>query len=61
MRLEVTVTYSSGLQEKFPSDDWLRIKIALTLDDIIQTGVAYLAFKKMKAKFTEKVEGLNNE
>ncbi|MFS8601181.1 hypothetical protein LRO89_01020 [Priestia megaterium] len=60
MRLEFTVTYSSGLQEKFPSDDWQRIKITPTLDDITQTGIAYLTFEKMKADFTQKVDDLNN-
>ncbi|WP_455920095.1 glycosyl hydrolase family 28-related protein [Priestia megaterium] len=59
MRLEFTVTYSNGLQEKFPSDDWQRIKITPTLDDITQTNIAYLTFEKMKADFTQKVDDLN--
>jgi hypothetical protein len=59
MRLEFTVTYSNGLQEKFPSDDWQRIKITPTLDDITQTEIAYLTFEKMKADFTQKVDDLN--
>lgn len=59
MRLEFTVTYANGLQEKFPSDDWQRIRITPTLEDISKTGIAYLTFEKMKADFTQKVTDLN--
>lgn len=59
MRLEFTVTYADGLQEKFPSDDWQRIRITSTLDDISKTGIAYLTFEQMKADFTQKVDDLN--
>lgn len=59
MRLEFTVTYANGIQEKFPSDDWQRIRITPTLEDIEKTGIAYLTFEKMKADFTQKVADLN--
>lgn len=59
MRIEFTVTYQNGLQEKFPSDDWQRVKITQTLEDIGKTGIAYLTFEKMKADFNQKVDDLN--
>jgi hypothetical protein len=59
MRLEFIVTYSDGVKEKFPSDDWQHIKITPTLEDIDKTAIAYLTFEKMKADFTQKVDDLN--
>jgi hypothetical protein len=59
MRIEFTVTYANGLQEKFPSEDWQRIRVTPTLEDISKTGIAYLTFEKMKADFTQKVDDLN--
>lgn len=61
MRLEFTVTYANGLQEKFPSDDWQRIKITPTLEDIGKTGVAYITFEKMKAEFSQRFDGFQDQ
>ena len=51
IRIEFTINYPSGVKEKFPSDDWLRIKITSTLDDLQKTGVAYITFEKMTSDF----------
>ncbi|PEE43832.1 hypothetical protein COM71_24265 [Priestia megaterium] len=51
MRIEFTVNYPSGVNEKFPSDDWQRLRITSTLDDLGKTGVAYITFEKMTKDF----------
>jgi len=51
MRIEFTVNHVSGIKEKFPSDDWQRIKITSTLEDLQKTGVAYFTFEKMTGEF----------
>ncbi|MCU7712483.1 hypothetical protein OK414_14785 [Priestia sp. JV24] len=51
MMIEFIVTYSNGLQEKFPSDDWQRIRITPTLEDIEKYGVGYITFEKLTGEF----------
>ncbi|MDF2056293.1 hypothetical protein [Priestia megaterium] len=51
MMIEFIVTYSSGLQEKFPSDDWQRIRITPTLENVEQYGVGYITFEKLTGEF----------
>lgn len=55
MRLEFKVSYADGTQEKFPSNDWQRIKITPTLEDITKTGIAYITFEKMKTEFQAQI------
>jgi len=47
MRIEFTVTYPGGTIEKFPSDDWQRIRITPTLEDVEKYGVGYITFEKL--------------
>jgi hypothetical protein len=51
MMIEFIVTYSSGLQEKFPSDDWQRIRITPTLEDVEKYGIGYITFEKLTGEF----------
>ncbi|MGG0483040.1 right-handed parallel beta-helix repeat-containing protein [Priestia aryabhattai] len=47
MRIEFIVTYPGGTIEKFPSDDWQRIRITPTLEDVEKYGVGYITFEKL--------------
>jgi len=51
MMIEFIVTYSGGTQEKFPSDDWQRIRITPTLEDVEKYGVGYITFEKLTGEF----------
>jgi len=51
MRIEFIVTYPGGTIEKFPSDDWQRIRITPTLENVEKYGVAYISFEKMRSEF----------
>jgi hypothetical protein len=61
MMIEFIVTYSGGTQEKFPSDDWQRIRITPTLEDVEKYGVGYITFEQMKADMDEKYIGFQNQ
>lgn len=61
MRVEFIVIYPSGLQEKFPSDDWQRIRITSTLEDVEKYGVGYITFEQMKADIDKKYIGFQNQ
>jgi hypothetical protein len=51
MRIEFIVTYPGGTIEKFPSDDWQRIRITPTLEDVEKYGVGYITFEKLTEEF----------
>ena len=51
MRIEFIVTYPGGTIEKFPSDDWQRIRITPTLEDVEKYGVGYITFEKLTGEF----------
>ncbi|MDP1383048.1 hypothetical protein Q8G31_23820 [Priestia megaterium] len=51
MRIEFIVTYPGGTIEKFPSDDWQRIRITPTLEDVEKYGVGYITFEKLTDEF----------
>lgn len=51
MRVEFIVTYPGGTIEKFPSDDWQRIRITPTLEDVEKYGVGYITFEKLTGEF----------
>lgn len=61
MRIEFTVNYPSGIKEKFPSDDWQRLKITSTLDDVGKTGVSYITFEKMTGEFQTQFNALKSD
>ncbi|MGG0554888.1 hypothetical protein ABEY55_20145 [Priestia aryabhattai] len=56
MRIEFIVTYSGGTVEKFPSDDWQRIRITPTLEDVEKYGVGYITFEKLTEELTEEFQ-----
>ncbi|WP_372780321.1 hypothetical protein ACBZ92_02170 [Priestia aryabhattai] len=51
MRIEFIVTYPAGTIEKFPSDDWQRVRITPTLEDVEKYGVGYITFEKLTGEF----------
>lgn len=51
MRIEFIVTYPGGTIEKFPSDDWQRIRITPTLENVEKYGVGYITFEKLTGEF----------
>ncbi|MEB4856081.1 M14 family metallopeptidase [Priestia megaterium] len=61
MRLEFMVTYTNGTKEKFPADDWQRIKITQTLDDLSKTPISYITFEKIKAEFTQMIDDIQEQ
>lgn len=61
MRIEFIVTYPGGTIEKFPSDDWQRIRITPTLEDVEKYGVGYITFEQMKADMDEKYIGFQTQ
>jgi len=61
MRIEFIVTYSSGLQEKFPSNDWQRIRITPTLENVEKYGVGYITFEKLMGEFQNQFDELTDD
>ena len=61
MRIEFIVTYPGGTIEKFPSDDWQRIRITPTLEDVEKYGVGYITFEQMKADMDKKYTSFQNQ
>jgi len=61
MRIEFIVTYPGGTIEKFPSDDWQRIRVTPTLEDVEKYGVGYITFEQMKADMDKKYTGFQNQ
>ncbi|MGB3569262.1 MAG: hypothetical protein WBA30_19220, partial [Priestia megaterium] len=61
MRIEFIVTYLGGTIEKFPSDDWQRIRITPTLEDVEKYGVGYITFEKLTGEFQKQFDGFKDE
>ncbi|MCE4092867.1 right-handed parallel beta-helix repeat-containing protein [Priestia megaterium] len=61
MRIEFIVTYPGGTIEKFPSDDWQRIRITPTLEDVEKYGVGYITFEQMKTDIDKKYAGFQSQ
>lgn len=57
MMIEFIVTYPDGVKEKFPSDNWQRIRITQTLEDVEKYGVGYITFEKLKEGFQDQFDG----